>query len=271
MKTLLLLCVFVPLKNNLRGQISGTIIPHSSIVYNVERGEKAIFSYASFDDYLEKSAMSKKTIRTLSDNERIYAALNHPAWLTVYFYHFYQEGVKRIIKSDDIFKAVLNNTQDYSLLLDLYNKMEIEPFNWALIREGGFSTHYLELLLAQNQLLEHLKHHQQIKLLTIAFSKYRKRAELKEQSSYNNPVVLMMGRILMRMNNANFIEKMNKDKDLRFFLRYGAKNDVHAQSVIVKSVKLFLKENLNMQMISLLGAGQLAGLVDTDVQLKPDK
>lgn len=166
----------------------------------------------------------KDVLLSISTEGLIETVLNYPSFPNIYFQNDYQYVFDIIKEKFNGFSELLMRQDAAILLLKRYKSMKphCQENNWPSINGPGsspsFSFAFIEILLAQYDILEQLDNDDTHTLMQEAIEKYEEKIVNNFSVFSTKHTVLIAGRILLLNNYAPFMEEYNNDIYVKDFI-----------------------------------------------------
>jgi hypothetical protein len=213
-------------------------------IFPVERSELKLFEMG-WDRYYDTCLVPKNILKHLNDDGLIQTCLNYPPYFNIYYFDNCQDGFNRIFIECNIFNEIYLRKGIAIKLISKYESLEVDSFNLSnYFTKGAFTIQYLEILLAQNQLIGKMLDAEKKQLIVAVLSKYEYRTTILKEDIYSSGMSsLILGRILKSIPYNSFLTAVNEDSNLEFFLEKGSLYDTFSTSKIITYSKEYLKNN----------------------------
>ena len=122
-------------------------------IFPVERSELKLFEMG-WDRYYDTCVVPKNILKHLSDDGLIVTCLNYPPYFNIFYFDRYQDGFNRIASESNIFNEIYIRKGIATKLISKYESLEVDSFMSIYYNDNKpFTIQYLEILLAQNQII----------------------------------------------------------------------------------------------------------------------
>lgn len=204
----------------------GCYIAHISDAYDYPLkpgmpGWRLLNSTDEMDSVLQ---IPEDVLFSISTEGLIETVLNYPRFADLYFQEDYQFAFNILVEHFNGFSELLKRQNAATLLLNRYKSMEpsCQENNWPSIPRTGSSTSFsfafIEILIAQYDILQQLDNVDTNILLKEAIKKYEEK-KLYDYSIFSKKhTVLIAGRILFLNNYAPFMEEYSNDVYVKDFI-----------------------------------------------------
>ncbi|MEO8962553.1 MAG: hypothetical protein ABI325_11770 [Ginsengibacter sp.] len=171
-----------------------------------------------------------ETLKNLTTKALAKTCLNFPMFKDLYFFNTIQTGFNNLKQSFNGFQELLSRNDAAIELLKLYGLMNPEEILHAEndTLKGDFSFRFveIEILLAQEELINSLNTDIETKLLKEAVLKYEQKKATSEFSSFSlSPSMLVAGRILDKKGKLQNLKATYTNDDIQNFLSTGLANN----------------------------------------------
>jgi hypothetical protein len=214
-------------------------------IFPVERSELKLFEMG-WDRYYDTCVVPKNILKHLTDDGLIVTCLNYPPYFNIFYFDYYQEGFNRILSECNIFNEIYIRKGIVTKLISKYESLEVDSIKSIYYTDKKpFTIRYLEILLAQNQIIGKMSGAEKKQLIAEVLSKYEYRKTILKEEIFSSVISsLILGRILKSIQYKNFLTALNdKDSNLGFFLAEGTFFDTLSASQIITYSKEYLKNN----------------------------
>jgi len=194
--------------------------------YPIKPGTEEWKAFQTHDDMLKACQIPEDILKNMSTKGLVETVLEYPLLGDMMAYSGIQQGFEAVASQFNGLPELLNRKDAGTELLAVYSKMDpldIEE-NWGDVQKGAytFSIANVEILLAQNEILDNLSEIQLEGLTVEARLKYR----AKQQSATYGPTgeeysIWLMGKALQRVNYLPFERQIHQDSNIQNFLDSG--------------------------------------------------
>lgn len=152
--------------------------------YPIKPGMEGWRNFNTQNEMISACQIPEDILNNLSTSALVETCLNYPLFSQVMAYNSMQEGFNRFAGKFNVFRELLSREDASSELLAKYKKMD--PSNylqaWSSVRKGRFIFSYLfiEILLAQDQIIGKLNTDTKKELAREALKKFDSKLEEKE-------------------------------------------------------------------------------------------
>jgi hypothetical protein len=184
-------------------------------------GWELLNSSAEMDSVLQ---IPEDVLFSISTEGLIETVLSYPRFADLYFQEDIQFAFDILIEHFNGFPELLKRQDAAILLLNRYKSMEprCQENNWPSIPRPGSSTSFsfafIEILLAQYDILQQLDNEDTHILLKEAIEKYEEKQVYNYSVFSKKHTVLIAGRILFLNNYAPFMEEYSNDIYVKNFI-----------------------------------------------------
>jgi len=214
-------------------------------IFPVERSELKLFEMG-WDRYYDTCVVPTNILKHLTDEGLIQTCLNYPPYFNIFYFDRYQDGFNRIYSECNIFDEIYYRKGITARLISKYESLEVDSF----MREHyynmePFTIRYLEILLAQNQLIDKMSGTEKDQLIRGVLSKYEYRRTILNEEIFSSVISsLILGRILKSIRYKNFLTALDdNNSNLNFFLEKCTFYDTLSTSQIITYSKEYLENN----------------------------
>ena len=194
--------------------------------YPVKGGTEEWRAFQTHDEMLKACQIPEDILNSMSTSGLVETVLEYPLYGDMRVYNTIQQGFEAVASQFNGLPELLNRKDAGTELLAIYSKMDpldIED-NWGDVQKGAytFSIADVEILLAQNRILDNLSRIQLEDLIAEARLKYT----AKRQSAIYGPTgqgysIWLMGKALQRADYLPFERQVDQDAAIRNFLGSG--------------------------------------------------
>jgi len=213
--------------------------------YPIKPGTDGWRAFTSHDEMLEACQIPEDILKNMSTKALVKTVLEYPLLGDIHAYNSIQQGFEAVASRFNGLSELLNRKDAGTELLAIYSKMNPQDIgeNWGDIQKGAytFSIANVEILLAQNKILDNLTETQLGDLIVEASSKY----SAKQQSAIYGETgqecsIWLMGKALQRVNYLPFEEQIHQDATIQNFLGSGSHATDIVWNEIVSNAEQFL-------------------------------
>lgn len=186
--------------------------------------------FKSRTEMAEALQIPSDILKNLTTEALAKTCLNFPMFKDLYFFNTIQTGFNNLKQSFNGFQELLTRNDAAIELLKLYKLMNPEEIvheaNDTL--KGDFSFHFveIEILLAQEELINSLSPDTEAELLKEAALKYEQKKATSEFSSFSlSPSMLVAGRILDKKGRLQNLKATYTNNEIQNFLSTGLANN----------------------------------------------
>lgn len=204
----------------------------------------------SHDDMVEACQIPEKLLREMSTEGLIETVLNYPLFMDMLAYNDLQVGFDAVAFQFNGLNELLNRADAGSKLLMRYKTIAPEALgeNWTSEQKGeyAFRLAYVEILLAQKNILSNLSKNELTNLLSEALHKYQQKMRLPETYGYLSiqSTVFLMGRVLNQIGYGPFDKVVQENEHIQEFLTKGSPIPVSNLNEITALVYEFLQSGI---------------------------
>ena len=165
--------------------------------YPIKPGTEEWKAFKSHDDMLKACQIPKSTLKSMSTKGLVETVLEYPLFGDIMAYNSIQQGFEAVASRFNGLSELLNRKDAGTELLAIYSKMNPQDIeeNWDNIQKGAytFSIANVEILLAQNKILDNLNKIQLENLIVEARLKYtaKQQSEIYGQGSLDSSLQLI--------------------------------------------------------------------------------
>jgi hypothetical protein len=181
-----------------------------------------LITSAEMDSVLQ---IPEDVLNNISTRGLVETVLNYPRFLDLYFIDNYQQAFDILTENFNGFQELMDRKDAGIELLKRYEQMHPgckDNNNWPSIGEPGssasFAFTYIEIIIAQYDILNQYDNEELIKALNEAVTKYK----LKKRYDYSifckKHSVLIVGRVLHLIDYNPFIEEYNTNLYIKDFI-----------------------------------------------------
>jgi len=216
-----------------------------SYIYPVERSEQKLFELG-WDKYYDTCIIPAKILNHLTDEGLIESCLNYPPFFNLFYFDYNQDGFDRIHMESNVFDELFIRKNIANKLISKYESLEVDSFilsNYS--QHGTFTLIYLEIILAQNQIISQMSTQEKEELIREVINKYEYRTYVLKEELYSSVVsAIILGRILKILKYDSFMKALDQDQGLcAFFIEKGTFWDTISTSKIIFYSREYLKQN----------------------------
>jgi hypothetical protein len=213
--------------------------------YPIKGGTEEWKAFETHDDMLGACQIPQSILKSMSTKGLVETVLEYPLFGDMRAYDSIQQGFEAVASQFNGLSELLNRKDAGTELLAIYSKMNPQDIedNWGDIQRGAyaFSIAKVEILLAQNKILDNLSEIQLGNLILEARSKYT----AKQQSATYGQTgqecsIWLMGKGLQRVNYLPFERQIHQDATIQNFLGSGSYAIDIVRNEIVSNAEEFL-------------------------------
>lgn len=214
-----------------------------SYIYPVERSEKKLFELG-WERYYDTCMVPSNILNHLTDQGIIESCLNYPPFFNIFYFDNYQDGFNHILEESNVFDGLFARRNISGKLISRYQSFEVDSFNLSnFLQKGTTSLFYLEIILAQNQIIKRLSIIEKREIIKEAFQKYEYREMVLNEELFSSIAsALLVGRIFKTIQYDEFMKTLLQDQSLNTFLEKGAFYDTTSASKIFYYSREYLKK-----------------------------
>jgi len=174
---------------------------------------------------VEKSLqLPDQYLRCSSTDSLSQTCLNYPFFGYIWAYSSIQEGFERVKDMFNGIDELFSREGANSSLIRIYQRMHPEDVNDIPdpVDRGAFMARFtfIEITLAQYQLIQKLNNDQRITLISICFDKYNSKTSIPSYSWIGSMSTLaIIARILYTEDYKPFVNLMSANQDLEYFVQ----------------------------------------------------
>jgi hypothetical protein len=213
--------------------------------YPIKPGTDGWKAFTTHDEMLEACQIPEDILKNMSTKALVETVLDYPLLGDMWAYNSIQQGFEAVASQFNGLPELLNRKDAGTELLAIYSKMNPQDIeeNWGDIQKGAytFSIANVEILLAQNKILDNLSKTQLEDLIVEARSKYtgKQQSAIYGQTSQECSIWLM-GKALQRVNYLPFERQIHQDATIQNFLGSGSYATDIVSNEIVSNAEQFL-------------------------------
>jgi hypothetical protein len=218
--------------------------PSDAYDYPIKGGTEEWKAFQTHDEMLRACQIPEDILKNMSTSGLVQTVLEYPLYGDMMAYNSIQQGFDAVASQFNGLPELLNRQDAGTELLAIYSKMNPQAIeeNWGPIQRGACARSIadVEILLAQNRILDNLSRIQLQDLIAEARLKYT----AKQQSATYGPTsqgysVRLMGKALQRVDYLPFQRQIHEDPAIQSFLGSGF-YATHIVSKIVSNTDQFL-------------------------------
>lgn len=198
--------------------------------FPVRGGTEEWKAFTSHIQMLEACMVPEDVLAAMSTEGLIKTCMDYPLKNDLGNYNDFQNGFEGVVRGFNGLQELLKRKDAGTKLIAFYREMKPEAFDKALsIADKGFYAFdimYVEMMLAQSQVLDNLTVQEQKELLTLCLEKSEVRTDYQnvyDDSRFHIGWALLVGKLLQKQNyqpaNGNI-----STTDYNHFLKYGNTN-----------------------------------------------
>jgi len=165
--------------------------------YPIKPGTEEWKAFETHDDMLKACQIPESTLKSMSTKGLVETVLEYPLFGDIMAYSSIQQGFEVVASRFNGLSELLNRKDAGTELLAIYSKMNPQDIeeNWGDIQKGAHAVSIanVEILLAQNKILDNLNKIQLENLIVEARSKYtaKQQSEIYGQLSLDSTLQLI--------------------------------------------------------------------------------
>jgi len=176
-----------------------------------------------FQKHKESLLLPEQYIKCSSTDSLSRTCLNYPLFSLIWVYSSLQEGFDHVIKIFNGFDELFNRDDVNIELIKIYQQMDPDSVNSISepVDRGEFMTQFtfIEITLAQYQLINKLTHEEVYLLLGLCLEQYYYKSNISSFSWIGEMSILaIMARILESINYEPFTSEITENPDLQYFI-----------------------------------------------------
>ena len=190
--------------------------------FPVRGGTEQWKAFKSHGEMVETCRIPEHTLASMSTAGLIKTCLDYPLLMDIVAFDDLQYGFYRIMEEFNGLKELMKREDAAVKLLTLYISMKPEAFDkqWSLAQKGDYAFRLMmvEMILAQEPILQSLSLNDRKQLVTIGLEKIESRKSYTEvYGLYNQiPAHLLVGRVLKDLDFKPFTDKLSNSEFNRF-------------------------------------------------------
>jgi hypothetical protein len=206
--------------------------------FPVKPGTPEWAAFQTHDEMLAACQVPEPILREMSTAGLIETCLNYPLYGDMLCYNSPQQGFDAVASRFNGLQELLRREDVGTRLLERYRKMDPEAIgeSWTSLQRGDYDRGftYIEMLLAQDQVLSSLTQAERRDLLEVCLQKVRSKQAHAEVYGYSGQAypVWIVGRIL-QMESPGFAQGVQENASLQAFLERGSLTEVEDLNAIL--------------------------------------
>jgi hypothetical protein len=200
--------------------------------YPIKPGTVEWKEFITHEQMVNACQIPLPVLKSMDTKELIETCLSYPLFGDIYAYDKIQQGFEAVSSHFNGIQELLQRKDAGALLIHKYKGMDPSAFdlNWSLEKRNNHIANfcYIEILIAQEEILLNLHKNQKQALLQDCILKTQEKVKYPEvygMISLRN-VCLITGRILLTEKFEPILSKSTKDDKLQTFLENGYLPDV---------------------------------------------
>jgi hypothetical protein len=200
------------------------------------------------DEMLNALQIPENIFKNMTTEDLAQTCLNYPLFPDIWAFDGLQYGFEQVKNGFNGLQELFKRKSAGQVLIKKYNEMDPTSFNknWTPIEKGKFATEFskIEIILAQNDILKNLLENDLKLLLKEALKKNNSmslNSNIFDIKSIE-PNTFLMGKILLKAQDNNFVLRILGNKNLKIFLETGSFANKNSINDIISSVKKHLGE-----------------------------
>lgn len=217
--------------------------------YPIKPGTAEWKTLTSHDQMINVCQIPQAIIANMTTEDLIETCLNYPLFGDILAFEQIQNGFEVVSAHFNGMKELLKRKDAGTVLLKNYKEMDPNAIdqNWPLEKKGEYVAKFwfVEILIAQEEILTELKKTQMESLLAECIVKVQEKAKYPDGYGMlsNRNILLIAGRIMLIEKFDPFIQKTVKDENLKMFLKDGFMPDVTLVEEILNFTIQYLNKN----------------------------
>ncbi len=174
--------------------------------FPVKPGTEEWKEFSSGKEMIDACQVPENVLQSMNTAALVQTCLNYPLIGHIYAYNDLQTGAKAVIAEFNGFKELLQRPDAGAEIMKLYGKMKPVDLKkeWSLLEKGEFAFKFatIELLLAQQPVINNLSKEQKKALVAESLQKFKEKDVLIETFGATGLITsaLIMGRVLEKDN-----------------------------------------------------------------------
>jgi len=214
--------------------------------YPTKPGTDAWKALGSLDAMFNACQIPEATLSKLTTSALVETVLNYPLLMNYLAYNNPQQGFDMLVSHFNGLQELFKREDAGTILLMRYHNMYPTEINddWTDAEKGfySFSFSNIEMLLAQEQILDNLTETQCQELVSEALIKYE--AKLQQTEIYGfiaqESTALLMARVMQHAKYTPFMQELEKNTELKSFLTKGSFATDSVMNEILSTAKQFI-------------------------------
>lgn len=200
-----------------------------------------------FQKHKEALLLPEQYLKCSSTDSLSRTCLNYPLFSLIWVYNSLQQGFDHINEMFNGFDELFNRADANIELIKIYQQMDPDSVNNISepVDRGEFMAQftYIEITLAQYQLINKLTYEEASILLSACLEKYYLKSESESYSWIGEISTLaIMARILESMNYEPFTNEISEDPSLEYYISVAGDGLTFYQQIIITCSKNYLAE-----------------------------
>lgn len=203
----------------------------------------------SYEEKINDCQIPSIMLKSMSTEGLVETCLTFPFYMDIFAFNNLQEGFQKISSRFNGFEELFKRNDAGIIILKRYEALQPDNFDytWTNIQKGnlGWKLSYIEILLAQNEIINKLNKIDRLELLNNCLQKLRIKQNNPELYGMDalGMTVLVMGRVLKHEELSALKTKTVDDKNLESFIEKGELNKTNSLDEIIKLTKQFISSN----------------------------
>jgi hypothetical protein len=200
-------------------------IANDLYIYPIKPGDSLWKNLRTHAEMVEACQIPAEILSELSTDGLIESYMNYPIIMEMLAFNNFQDGFDQVLKGFNGLKELIKRQDASYKLLDRYKKMipgNIDK-NSEISQKGKdvFDFIYIEMLLAQKNIIDNLSKDNKMELLIESKSKFNDKN--KDQELYGilslTTSGYLMARLLENIDDVSFKQQISQNENLRIFVR----------------------------------------------------
>jgi len=203
----------------------------------------------SYEEKLNDCQIPNILLTSMSTEGMVETCLTFPFYIDIFAFDDIQDGFQKITSRFNGFEELYKRKDAGTIILNRYKSIQPDAFNntWTNIQKGqfGWKITYIEMLLAQKEIITMLNKNERIDLLDNSLSYLKKKMDQRELYGIDalEMTVLVMGRVLMVEEFAELNTKISNNLNLKSFIEEGVTNETNSLDEIINITKQYISIN----------------------------
>jgi hypothetical protein len=206
-------------------------------------------AFTSHAEMVEACQIPESILQDMSTAGLVETVLDYPLAIDIWAFSSTQTGFGAIVSEFNGISELLSREDAATELIKKYCSLDITVVNedWELLAIAEFTlgkVAFIEILLAQDEIISKMNESERHDLLTEALVKNDQKSQHSDVYGAIDQMYTMwiMARVLYQENYAPFMQKVEESEDLQYFLDSGISICTDVSDEIISAAQEFLSQ-----------------------------